>query len=130
VNAYIYKGGIYCWNCAEEIMKDLDKKAWEGKIPVARIPKNPSDTHNVDSENYPAGPYNESDEEGDSPQHCAECGIFFENQLTSEGEEYVIEAVREDREKREKGKKSNPVVREWEKYYDYLDFDRNEEEGS
>jgi hypothetical protein len=123
---YIYQAAVVCDDCALKIKKDLNRKAWEGKIPEAEIPSDPTDERSFDSDDYPKGPYDMGDEESDSPQHCDKCGIFLENQLTSEGEEYVIEAVRENREAKKKGKKSNPVVEEWERHYDYLDFDEDE----
>jgi hypothetical protein len=131
MDGYIYQAAVYCGDCAEKIKKELNKEAWEGKIPHEKIPPDPTDDRSFDSDDYPAGPYRMHDQESDSPQHCDGCGVFLENGLTSDGEEYVIEAVRKDRKAREKGKKPNPAVLEWENYYD-LDYggDGEDEEES
>ena len=42
----------------------------------------------------------------------------MENDLTTDGEDYVIEAVREGRD----GAYDNDVTELWADYYDYLDF--------
>lgn len=127
---YVYQAAVFCDACGEKIKKDLNREAWEGKIPEAEIPADPTDDRSYDSDDYPKGPFDVGDEESDSPQHCDKCGVFLENQLTREGQEYVIEAVRKNREAKKKGKKTNPAVDEWEAFYDYIDFgDEDEDEG-
>lgn len=90
--------------------------------------------HGFDSDEYPKDC--DDDEESDSPQHCgshAECidyeelkdgtrvGHFFRNSLTTDGEDYVREAVRDGEE--------GGVARElWMPEYDYIDFEDDEEE--
>ena len=127
MDGYIYQAAVYCADCADKIKKELNKEAWEGKIPMEKIPPDPTDERSFDSDDYPAGPYRMHDQESDSPQHCDECGIFLENHLTSEGRDYVIEAVRENRAAVKKGKKPNPAVEEWESFYDFDYGDEDEE---
>ena len=102
MNAYIYQADIYCADCGRAIRKRL--KA-EGKAPDT-----PRDESTYDSDEYPKGPYSEGGGEADSPQHCgagAEClnaievadgrkvGAWLENELTTDGAEYVRQAVAE-----------------------------------
>ena len=90
------------------------------------------DQHDYDSDEYPKGC--SDDEECDGPQHCAagaECidysetsdgeryGKFFENGLTSYGDDYVTELVNADLAA---GRYDSPAVELWMPYYDYLTF--------
>jgi len=85
-----------------------------------------TDEREYDSDQYPKNC--SDDEESDSPLHCgshddcldptelsdgSKVGHFFENSLTSDGEAYVIEAVRE----------GGLVSDLWKGCYDYLDFE-------
>jgi hypothetical protein len=75
----------------------------------------------MNESDYDSGEYPKwcsDDEESDCPQHCADCGYFFGNSLTSEGADYVISAVNESRLDGD----DNPVTEEWAECYDYLDF--------
>lgn len=96
---YIYNADVYCDACGEAIRETLDN---EGKRP-----ENPSDERSYDSDEYPKGPYDDS-QEADSPQHCGsheDCleatilpsgrkvGYFLQNDLTDDGIEYVVEAI-------------------------------------
>lgn len=126
---YVYQAAVFCDECGEKIKKDLNREAWAGKISEAEIPADPTDDRSYDSDDYPKGPFDVGDQESDSPIHCDKCGVFLENQLTREGQEYVIEAVHKNREAKKKGKKTNPTVDEWEAFYDYIDFgDEDEDE--
>lgn len=114
MDAYIYQAALWCPICTREIKKDLKKEG--------HVPEDPNDEHSYDSDDYPKGPFDDGGGEADTPQHCDGCNVFLENPLTSDGEEYVREAVHEDDERRRRGGKANPVTGEWREYYDYLDF--------
>jgi hypothetical protein len=95
------------------------------------------DERYYDSDSYPK--YCSDDQECDCPQHCAagaEClnysetsdgeryGMFFGNALTSDGDEYVKDAVRADRAE---GHNGSPACELWAPCYDYIDFDECED---
>jgi len=120
MDAYIYNAALWCPDCTRTIKKELKK--------TGDVPENPDDESSYDSDDYPKGPYSDGGGEADNPQHCDGCQVFLENPLTSDGEEYVREAVARDHENRKKGKRANPVTGEWKEYYDYLDFDDDEDD--
>ena len=80
---FVYKADILCVGCIQDIRDTLDKKGL--------TPPNPEDETAWDSNNYPKGPY--LDAEFDTPQYCADCGGFLENDLTEEGEAYVCQWI-------------------------------------
>ena len=86
-DAYIFQADIYCADCAESIMAQI--AAAGGK------PADTSDESTFDSDVWPKGPYTDGGGESDTPQHCAGCGTFLENPLTSDGYEYVRESIAE-----------------------------------
>lgn len=86
---YIYKADVLCADCGDNIKTALDK---QGLTPEgAKL--DPPDETLWDSDEYPKGPY--IDGEADSPQYCADCGEFLENDLTTEGEAYVFQWILE-----------------------------------
>ena len=92
MDAYIYQADIYCEMCIKGI-----KEA---------VLSDPYLTYNGDP---PKGPFPDGGGEADSPQHCGTCGVFLENPLTTDGEDYVRKAL------------THPgILTEWEKFYDYL----------
>ena len=113
IDTYIYCADVYCEDCAREIMHE--------KRRAGTAPKNPGDQSSYDSDDYPKGPF--SDEESDTPQHCAsgpDCltptmigeervGRFLENPLTSDGERYVRELHAE---------RPTEVTRMWMDFYE------------
>jgi len=116
--AYIYAADIYCDDCGREICRRIRA---EGKAPA-----DPVDERSYDSGDYPK--YVDGSDEADSPQHCGsgpDCinayefadgvkvGVWLENDLTTDGINYVIEAVRE----------GGAVAELWATYYDWIDFD-------
>jgi hypothetical protein len=95
--SYAYNADIYCDACAREIMEELD------------------DDHIADSgdtNDYPQ-PILGSDE-ADSPQHCGHCHEFLENDLTTDGRDYVIEALRDHIMG---GGGTKEVLQQWQEYY-------------
>lgn len=108
--AYIYQADIYCDDCAEDIMRRLRA---EGNVPADC------------SDDWPK--WCDGDAESDTPQHCAsgpgclnaevlpdggKVGYFFGNDLTSDGIEYVKEAVRE----------GGVVADLWRRTYSWIDY--------
>ena len=110
MDAYIYKAALYCSDCVEEIKEDLK----------ATCPLDPQDIEQglFDTDDYPAGPYPDSGGEADTPQHCEGCGLFLENSLTTDGNNYVLEALQELQEPTEYTNWA--VLQEWSDYYNYL----------
>ena len=91
-----------------------------------------------DSDDYPK--WCSSDAESDGPEHCgsgpdcinaeelsggSKCGYFFENSLTSDGANYVLEAVNEDLLS---GCAGGVAIELWKPCYDYLDYHEQCEE--
>lgn len=95
---YVYCADIYCGVCGKEIIEDC------------------KDVHEIDRDCTDSFPqFDDSSGEADCPQHCGECGVFLENPLTTDGYEYVKEAVLNDL------KASNLesiAVTEWGPFYD------------
>lgn len=71
MKAFIYQAALLCEACAKKTSDKL--------------------TPSADSDQYPQGPYSYGGGEADTPQHCDQCGVFLENQLTDDGVEYVRE---------------------------------------
>lgn len=82
--AYIYQADILCHDCASGVMANLAGVKQHDGQPMAV---------SEDSDDYPQGPYPDGGGEADCPQHCGECGEFLDNPLTTEGYEYVREAL-------------------------------------
>lgn len=72
---YVYCADVYCNDCAENIISDLDDGDQE-------------DTG--DTDDYPQPVFYA---EADSPQHCAECREFLQNHLTTDGIDYLYERI-------------------------------------
>lgn len=101
MDTFIYRAALYCPHCAEQIKTHI-RETDSGSI---RAGANDSDT-------WPQGPYSNGGGEADTPQHCDTCGVFLENPLTRDGENYVREAMDNsgDKETRET----------WRAFYSYL----------
>jgi hypothetical protein len=89
MDAYIFQAELWCEACAKQ----------------AKIGNEPSG----DPDQYPQGPYPQGGGEADSPQHCAGCGKFLENPLTTEGDYFVGSLLRDDE-----------CPPEWADFYSYL----------
>src|SRR5438445_11753376 len=78
-----------------------------------------------DSDDFPKGPYASDQNEADTPQHCANCHVFLENPLTSEGYDYVLAKMADTDERNAAflpGQILSTVVREWAEFYELMDF--------
>lgn len=106
----IYQADVWCDDCARHICAKI--------ADANEAPANPDDERSFDSDDYPKL-YDEENEESDSPQHCAGCGVFMENPLTSEGADYVKETVIEDIEN---GCTDSVACTEWFPHYDWIDW--------
>ena len=72
---YQYDGDLYCRPCGEGIAATLPKPdEWEREHP--------------DSLSYPVA-YDSGEGESDTPDHCGQCQLFLERNLTDEGRQYV-----------------------------------------
>ena len=137
--AGIYQADIFCDDCTDCIKRRIAEDSFDdisriglpdgadiedGFESVADLADylDGMDERLYDSDAYPK--YCSGNEESDCPQHCGGCGEFMENQLTSDGNDYVIEAVNESRINGE----DNAVTEEWAAYYSYLDFHEKCEE--
>ena len=100
---YIYSADVYCARCAKHIQWELGQSG--------RAPANPADETSFDSDDYPKGPFDS--EESDTPQHCAKCGEFLEQPLTSAGYAYVKESLDAA------GETLTPTLRQWADFYGF-----------
>lgn len=102
MNAYLYQAALYCEACTHYTFKHT---LHEGQVDTG------------DSSDYPQGPFMFGGGEADSPSHCDTCGIFLQNPLTEDGEEYVRCAIRENRRW---GQGSSTSLDDWFLFYAYL----------
>ncbi len=108
----IYAADVFCGDCIDAIKRDcLDDGTVAGMLEDGI---DPADERTFDSDQYPKDCDVEC--EADSPQHCGGCSVFLENDLTTDGEEYVKEAVRS-------GAPDDIAVTVWMPFYDYIDYD-------
>ena len=106
MDAYIYQADLHCKKCGEKFRKHI-------------IETDETDALNWDdSDKYPQGPYPDGGGEADTPQHCGSCGLFLENPLTKDGEEYVNTAFQEYCLL---GKGDKKVLAQWVDYYRTLE---------
>jgi hypothetical protein len=102
MDAYIYKGALYCRSCATDIARSI------------MVRRGSEEGVNFDdSDTIPQGPYPDGGGKADSPQYCDKCGEFLRNPLTSEGVRYVRQAVQE----LEAEPWKHPAARMWRTYY-------------
>ena len=107
MEAYVYRAALLCKDCGDKLKREL---AAQGKAP-----RDPADEYSYDSDDFPKGPYANGGGEADTPQHCDLCYLFLENPLTSDGYNYVREAIATVVSRRGE----NQAVREWKNYYGY-----------
>ena len=108
MNVYIYQADLLCEECGAEVRKDREAEGfvidWD-------------DESSYDSDDYPKGPYPDGGGEADCPQHCGNCHGFLENQLTSDGEDYVREAVTRNWGTSGITSGNSGVISEWVEFY-------------
>ncbi len=146
--AAIYAADIWCDDCADDIKDRICTELWEQRE-SAECPDGTAvnefdsrddlydhlvfmDERHYDSDAFPK--HANDDEESDCPQHCAaldECinaevlsdgtkvGYFFGNSLTSYGDDYVRDAVNEDRQSGDTGSVACEL---WATCYEYIDY--------
>lgn len=150
--AAIYQADIFCDDCADDIKRRIYVELWNSRdtefcpdgAACSRF-ESMADLDDylqeMDEREYDSGDYPKwcsDDAESDCPEHCgshADCinayimsdggriGYCFGNSLTSDGEDYVKEAVREGDD--------DGVAREvWSVEYDYIDFEGVYEHGN
>lgn len=106
MEAYIYQADLICADCGEKVRKDLRAT---GKGPLDE-----DDEYTYASDEYPTGPFDDGGGEADCPQHCGRCGVFLENPLTLDGEDYTRDAVEEALAA---SRTDSVAVQEWAMYY-------------
>jgi hypothetical protein len=121
-DVYVYQASLLCSDCAEAIIKDLEK---EGQIDTG------------DSESWPQGPHGNGGGEADSPQHCDmgkrcknsipvpngnEIGCPLGNPLTSDGNTYVLETIVKNILSADTHRRA--VGRLWHHLYNYIKTDK------
>lgn len=99
MQAYIFNADIYCEDCGRRLVEEYTADEIED---------------NGDSDTFPQGPYPDGGGEADCPQHCSNCRCFLENPLTTDGAEYVLEALNQHAES---GRDDSGVLREWSEFY-------------
>ena len=131
--AGIYQADIWCDDCIADIKQSIYDELWENRG-VAECPDGTKvsefedcgelsdhldfmDEYHYNSDQYPK--YCSADAESDCPEHCAGCGEFMGNSLTSDGADYVVRLVREALEE---GRNDCVAITEWMPHYFWLDF--------
>jgi len=121
MEVYIYDADVYCKECGEAICQEIND--------AGNAPADIDDQTSYDSGEYPK--LCSDIGESDCPQHCGcgeDClnayevaddwkiGVWLENDLTTDGVEYVREACQE----------SNPVTEYWRTIFDAYDISLSE----
>ncbi len=125
MDVYIYAADIYCEKCGKSIRRRIRKEG--------NAPKHYLDETTYDSGEFPKGPIADGGGEADHPNHCAsgeDClepteiegekyGCFLENDLTTEGIDYINQGLRENFETGKDG----AVVKFWANHYRSVGYD-------
>ena len=113
VKAYIYAAALHCAECTARHVLGVPFGSLGAEIERQRkahgIPDGASDTDNV-----PDGPHGDGGGESDSPAHCDTCRRFLRNPLTSDGRDYVRDAIREHNET---GRGDRETLQTWRDFY-------------
>ena len=104
---FMYRGGLYCPDCASEIEHDL--------IGQGLAMCKGSD----DSNTWPVAFSSTHFGETDSPDHCETCQRFLGRTLTEHGVEYVKQTAQEELADGGIG----DVVQGWLNFYSYIEID-------
>jgi len=118
MNAYVFQATLLCEECAQATRTRFE--SLEAQNPWRQCRHGVISSTCGDSDCWPRGPYPRGGGEADSPQHCGHCGLFLENPLTSDGEEYVRKTIAHP------GVTFAPLG-EWRAYYAYLWEDPNDD---
>lgn len=106
MDVYVYQAALLCSDCGKAQRQHLDQAfADNGAAPG---------TDEDDSDRYPQGPYPDGGGEADCPQHCDQCGVFLNNELTGDGYEYVADTFTEYMRS---GRGDANVLRIWKEAY-------------
>lgn len=112
MNAYVFQAALWCADCIANVLAvttDRIGRGIERERKRHEIPDGATDTDNV-----PDGPHGDGGGEADSPQHCDACGVFLRNPLTSDGVDYVRDAIQDYNEH---GTGSRDVLETWREFY-------------
>lgn len=107
MKAFMFQAALLCEDCGDA------HKATHVKPDHA----DEGDESSYDSDEWPKGPYEDGGGEADCPQHCDACGLFLENPLTGDGENYVLDAFRDYVDA---GHGSIEVLVEWRHAYSWM----------
>ena len=101
-DVYMFQGALLCEDCGRDVQDNLRKKG--------KAPEDEDDEESFDSDDFPKGPFGDGGGEADSIHHCdsnGEClnaiklpcgskiGAWLGNDLTSEGDRWLAESIRE-----------------------------------
>jgi len=101
VKIYMWNADLYCKPCGEAIAATLPEPTeWEHE--------------HSDSNDYPVE-YDSSEGESDTPDHCGECNLFLERNLTEDGVRYVRELASDYIES---SNELSETVQQWVDFYD------------
>ena len=103
MNVYIYSAALLCEPCGLERQRVLDTDC--------------DNADTGDSDDYPQGPHTHGGGEADCPQHCDSCNVFLENPLTSDGYEYVANAIVEALRSPRTPTAESIAITEWAPFY-------------
>lgn len=143
---YIYNADIYCDSCGEAIIKELLSRdetvevdcrscKWKGPLtteleatttnstgwmlcPQCGLYSVAYDEYKYDSDDFPKD-NSHCSSESDSPQHCGACGEFLENDLTTEGIDYVVSMLVDAYQS------GKPISNTLKAYYSYYSLDND-----
>jgi hypothetical protein len=133
-DGYILGGEVYCEHCIREHLKAQDEVLikWPdmmgGGSHLIRtedmmrelVEANGGDfdnPHTWDSSAFPKGPYDQRNEESDSPTNCSQCGAFLENPLTQDGLDYVAEMLLDYEKNKNDAAVDGSAMVEWRNCY-------------
>lgn len=125
MDVYMFKAAMWCEDCIRNWLKNKDEilirwpnwYAGEGdQVSTEDMLReyllasgyNPDKESTWDSDKAPKGPFDSRESEADHPEHCDCCGAFLENRLTTDGYNYVYEAIQEG---------DGDSIETWRKFY-------------
>ena len=101
-DVYMFQGALLCEDCGRDVQDNLRKKG--------KAPEDEGDEESFDSDDFPKGPFGDGGGEADSIHHCdsnesclnaiklpcgSKIGAWLGNDLTSEGDKWLAESIRE-----------------------------------